>query len=199
MDDRSFETTYAQMLDGELARALRSRRTLVPEARAALDREIVRRQLDPEKLRKQKPRDPEKHRPPTVLEMRLGKKRLRWPSLLGLMAASIVLIATLDRLHVPQFFWPIVITLMVPVATAVGFKELLRRPWFWAILAAIVAVHIVLFRLYGWPPGERWVPGRSIAGLVTLELIPIFALIWRIEKRWERLERSRSKTQVQEP
>ena len=51
MDEHSFDATYAQMLDGELARVLRGRRNLVPEARLALDREIQKRQLDPEKDR----------------------------------------------------------------------------------------------------------------------------------------------------
>ena len=71
MDNRSFEETYAQMMDGELAKVLRGRRTLVPEARAALDSEIQKRQLDPEKLRKLRPRNIDGPKHPTELEKRM--------------------------------------------------------------------------------------------------------------------------------
>ncbi len=199
MDEHSFDATYAQMLDGELARVLRGRRNLVPEARLALDREIQKRQLDPEKLRKRRPRDPEKRRPPTVLEKRLGKKRLRWPQSIALMAASAMLFLVLDRFGAARYFWPLFITIMIPVSTIWGFRELWPRPWFWWTLVAIVTAHVVFFSLVPWPWGTRWVPGLSIAGLVTLESIPIFALIWRLEKRWNRLQRRRSKVRVKEP
>lgn len=83
MIEPSFDETYAHMMDGELAKVLRGRRYLVPEARTALDKEIQKRNLDPEKLRKQRPRNIDGPKHPTTLEKRMKHKRLRWPALLG--------------------------------------------------------------------------------------------------------------------
>ena len=68
MTEESFEATYSQMSDGELARVLRAKRDLVPEAVGALDREIQKRHLDPSELRKLGPRSIGKRRTPTMLE-----------------------------------------------------------------------------------------------------------------------------------
>jgi hypothetical protein len=186
MDDRLFENTYAQMMDGELARALRSRRTLVPEARAALDKEIQKRQIDPEKLRKQRPHSIDGPKHPMGVEKRLKGKRLRWPWMIALMILSFLFAAALGHFGVDQVFWPIWITTLVPFFTVWGFWELKNLPWFWAIIALVVAANITLFGLVGWPWGTHWVPGRGIAGFCTLESVPIFALIARIQKRMDR-------------
>jgi hypothetical protein len=100
-----------------------------------------------------------------------------------LIVLSIILAFTLDRRRVLELFWPVCITTVVPVFTVWGFWELKSRPWFWGAIAVIVAANIALFALAGWPWGTHWVPGRAIAGLCTLELIPIFALIARLQKR----------------
>lgn len=183
MDENAFDENYSQMLDGELARLLRSRRTLVLAAQNALDREIQKRQLDPEKLRKQKPQYFEKNRKPTIAEKRLKNKRLRWPAMLLIMATSILLIFMLDHFDKALYFWPILITISVPAFVVWGFDELLRRRWFWGILAAVFVGNMILFTIVQWPWGTHWVPATTIQGLCTLELIPICVLIDRTEKR----------------
>jgi hypothetical protein len=186
MNEQSFEETYAQMMDGELARTLRSRRTLVPEARAALDQEIQKRQLDPEELRKRRPRNIDGPKHPMEVEKRLKNKRIPFPWLIVLIVLSIALIASLYHFHVPQLYFPIWITILVPSCTVWGFWELKNRLWFWAIIGFITAANIAIFSVMGWPWGTHWVPAHSIAGLCTLESIPIFALIARIQKRMNR-------------
>ncbi len=181
-----FASTYAQMTEGELARVLRGKRSLVPQAVAALDREIKKRNLDPEQLRRQRPRSLERHRQLLTVEKRLKDKRLRWPWLVAIMVLSFVFSALLDHLGILQLFWPIVVTAAIPVFTVWGFWELKRRLWFWLIIALVVAVNTLLFSIIGWPWGTHWIPARSIAGLSTLEMIPIFALIAVLEKRQER-------------
>jgi hypothetical protein len=77
MEDRAdFAATYAQMNEGELARVLRGRRSLVPETAAALDCEIKKRNLIPEQLRRQSPRSLEERRHPFTVEKRLKGKSL---------------------------------------------------------------------------------------------------------------------------
>jgi hypothetical protein len=124
MSKPNFEETYAQMMDGELAKVLHGRRTLVPEARAALDREIEKRQLDPEKLRKLRLRNIDGPKHPTELEKRMKHKRLRWRAGLGLFVCSFLMAATLGHFDRLQWFYPVVIAIIIPTFTVWGFWEL---------------------------------------------------------------------------
>lgn len=183
MAEQLFEETYAQMMDGELAKVLRGRRYLVPEARTALDREIQKRQLDPEKLRKLKPRYIDGLKHPTTLEKRMKHKRLRWGTMLSLMVLSFFLALALDHFGDLQLFWPTWITILIPASLIWGFWELRRQAWFWASVVVVTVAQIAIFSVVGWPWGTRWVPAQSIAGMCTLELIPIFAGLAWLEKQ----------------
>jgi hypothetical protein len=46
----------------------------------------------------------------------------------------------------------------------------------------VTAAPVGFFYFAGWPWGTKWVPGRAIAGLLSLDLVAIFWLISRIEK-----------------
>jgi hypothetical protein len=199
MSEQNFEETYAQMMDGELAKVLRGRRTLVREALTALDREIEKRQLDPEELRKLRPRyiDGPKH--PTELEKRMKHKRLRWRAMVGLFVCSILLIATLGHFGRLQLFWPIVITIFIPTFTIWGFWELKGQLWFWTAILVMTAVQIAIFSVARWPWGTRWVWARTIEGICTLELIPIFAWLAWLEKPLKKHHEEESRTLVKEP
>ena len=163
-----FASTYAQMPDGELARVLRDKHSLVPDAVSALDHEIQKRNLDPSELRKLKPHSIEESRHPTALEKRMKSKRLSLPWQLVTCALSGILLLSLDQFGVEQLFWPVVIT----------------------ILITIVAANVALFSLMGWPWGTHRVSPQMVAGLCTLESIPTFALIARIQKRLDHQRRT---------
>src|SRR5579863_319764 len=124
MSEQSFEATYAQMSDGELAKVLRDKRDLVPEAIAALDREIQNRRLDPSQLRKLHPHSIDGPHHPTDLERRLGGKRIRGVWLVATIVMSMALIAALDHFGIEQLFWPISITIVALVFTIWGHWEL---------------------------------------------------------------------------
>lgn len=194
-----FAATYAQMPDGELARVLRGKRFLVPDARAALDNEIQKRNLDPSQLRKRRPHSIDKRRKPTILEQRMKGKWLSLPWALTTMALSVVLFAVLLHFGHELLFWPVAITLIVPIFTVWGFWELKGRPWFWCVIALVVAANAVLFSLAGWPWGTRHVPAQTLAGLCTVESIPIFALIARLHKRIDRNQDGRPNPTIPEP
>jgi len=182
MTEQSFEVTYAQMLDGELAKILRDRRDLVPEAKAALDREIQNRRLDPSQLRKLHPHGIDGLYHPTEVERRLKGKKLRGVWLLATIVMSVLLIAVLDHFGIEQLFWPISITIVALVFTIWGHWELKQRVWFWVTIAFIAAAHAILYYFVQWPWGSRWVPAATIKGICTLDLIAIFGLISLIEK-----------------
>ena len=138
MDEKDYAETYALMLEGELARVLRGRKRLVPEAQAALNAEVARRGLDAERLRKWKGRSLTRPHKKSELEERMGKKRLGWRGILVSIASSIAVCAVLDYFHHLDMFWPVFITLMAPGAVIWGFPELRRRGWFWVVAAGLV-------------------------------------------------------------
>lgn len=186
------------MMDGELAKVLRGKRYLVPEARTALDKEIQKRNLDPEKLRKQRPRNIDGPKHPTTLEKRMKHKRLRWPGLLGLFVLSVLLSGALDHFDKLQFFWPVVITILIPVSMVWGFWELKGLVWFWTVVMLVIATQIAIFIVVGWPWGTHRVPAQTIEGMCTLELIPIFAGLTWLEKRWQKHHEAESSVPVKE-
>lgn len=190
MNEQSFEATYAQMSDGELAKVLRDKCDLVPDAANALDLEIQKRNLDSSQLRKAKPHSIDK----PWRRTRLGRfsekigieelrgKRIRGVWLLALTALSLLLIAILDHFGIEQLYWPIFTTIAVATFAVWGHLELRGQLWFWLTIAGVVAAHVVFFYFAGWPWGTKWVPARIIAGFWNLDLIAVFVLIWLIEK-----------------
>jgi hypothetical protein len=190
MNEQSFEATYAQMSDAELARVLRDKRDLVPLAVSALDREVHRRNLDPSQLRKLKPRSIDKpwrrtrmgHFSEEIGIEKLRSKRIRGIWLFVLIVLSTFLAFGLDHFGIPELFWPIVTTIVIPFVSVWGHWELKRRPWFWATIAFVTAGHAVFFHFVGWPWGTRWVPATSITGLWTIDIIAVFILIYFVEK-----------------
>lgn len=190
MTKQSFEVTYAQMSDGELAKVLRDKRDLVPEAAKALDLEIQKRNVDPSQLRKLRPHSIDKQWRRTRLGRfsetisieKLRGKRIRGVWLLLDMVLSLLLIAILYHFGIEQLYWPIVTTIAVAAFAVWGHPELVRRLWFWLTIAFVVASHAVFFYFAGWPWGTKWVPAMTIAGFWCLDLVAVFALIWLIEK-----------------
>jgi hypothetical protein len=191
MSEQIFETTYAQMTDGDLARVLRDRRDLMPEARKALDLEIQRRGLDAAQLHQLRPHSIDKpwsHTRFGRFSKKIGieqmrTKRIRGAWLVPLIALSFLFAAALDHFGILKLFWPIIFTASIAVFTVWGHWDLNRRPWFWLTIAAVAAAHVAYFYFFGWPWGNRWVPAMTIAGLCNIDLIAVFALIYFIEKR----------------
>lgn len=188
MNEETFEATYSQMADWELARVFRGRRDLVPAAKRALDLEVQKRHLDPAQLHKLRPHSIESHRKTVIDKLggkgleQLKKKRLRGRWLLAIMAWSLLLCVLLDHFGALQLFWPVNITIIVPFFVIWGHWELRRRPWFWITIASVVAAHVIFFSFVAWPWGTRWVWARIVEGLSTIDIVAIFALITLIEK-----------------
>ncbi len=190
MIDQTFEATYAQMPDGELAKVLRDRRDLVPEAVAALDHEIQKRNLNSSQLHKLKPHSIAKPWSRTVsgrLSEKIGleklrTKRIRGIWLLVLIVLSAMLAFALDHFGFLQLYWPIVTTVAISAFAIWGHWDLKGQGWFWATIVIVIAAHVVFFRFVGWPWGAKWVPALAIAGLWNVDLIAVFALVYLVEK-----------------
>lgn len=190
MTDQSFEAAYVRKSDGELARLLRDKRDLVQEAAAALDREIQRRNLEPPRLRKLRPRSIDTPWRRTCLgrsseEMgieRLRTKRIRGVWRVVLIVLGFLLATVLGHFEILELFWPIITTIAISVFTVWGHWELKHRLWFWATFAFVAAAHVAFFHFVGWPWGTKWVPAMTIAGFWSVDLVAVFALVYPIEK-----------------
>ena len=110
------------MMDGELAKSSADGGLWSWSASGA-HREIQKRQLDPEKLRKLRLRNIDGPKHPTELEKRMKDKRLRWRAGLGLMVVSFLVAATLGHFD-RRNFWPTVSTIFIPTFTIWGFWAL---------------------------------------------------------------------------
>src|SRR5580700_2644803 len=114
MTQQSYEANYAQMSDGELAKVLRDKRDLVPEAARALNLEIQEHDFDPSQLRKLRPHSIDKPWRRTRLGRfsekigieRLRGKRIRGVWLLVEMVLSLLFIAILYHFGIEQLYWP---------------------------------------------------------------------------------------------
>ena len=119
--------------------------------------------------------------------------------MLGLMVLSFFFALALDHFEVLQLYWPAWITILIPAFTIWGFWELRGRFWFWAVILLVMATQIAIFSLVGWPWGTHWVPGRAIAGMCTVELIPIFAGLAWLEKRSNKHYGAGAQAPLEEP
>jgi hypothetical protein len=190
MSDQSFETTYGQMSDGELAKVLRDRRDLVPEARTALDLEVRKRDLDPSQLRKFRPHSIDKPWSRTRLgrfSKKIGIEEMRTKRIRGMWLVTLLVLSTLfagilGHFGILEFFWPIITTIAIPAFTVWGHWKLKRQAWFWITIALVIAAHAAFFFFAGWPWGRRWVPAMTIAGLWNVDLIVVFTIIYFVEK-----------------
>jgi hypothetical protein len=108
------------------------------------------------------------------------------------------------KMHLPWWVWlsliigclPIIwlfdrfgkIDLFLPVLNSIGMFGFLialkwnlrRRAWFWITMVTVAALHVPIILLIPWP--TEWVPARAFAGLATVDLLLILAILWVVEK-----------------
>lgn len=192
MPELDYADYYAHLTDGELAKITSARRTLVPEARDCLDRELAKRQLSPGELKRF--RNYRHQEDPSLRKLRrsklLGKVNelrrmptLRWPGLLVVMVVSFFLAFAFDHFKALDLFRPIIGTLVVFFLTIRFHWELRWRPWFWLTLLAWAIIHFLVICRVHWPAG--WVPAKVWEGYVTLDTVAIFVSIALIERMLE--------------
>jgi hypothetical protein len=64
--------------------------------------------------------------------------------------------------------------------------KLRRHAWFWIAMTIIVALHVLLLLFVPWT--TRWVPAMAIAGIDSVDLIAILAILTVVGKYEEGLK-----------
>jgi hypothetical protein len=79
-----------------------------------------------------------------------------------------------DDLALPAFIYSAMILL------AIGIRwKLKTRPWFWAVIAVVVALHALLLFRFTWPHFQ--VSRISLLPIGLVDLLTILGIIWLIE------------------
>jgi hypothetical protein len=193
MPAEDFKAYYGQLTDGELAKIVSSRRTLVPEARVCLDEEIARRGLTPEDLKRFRNARHDYRRDQSPLQRKIRRSkvlarvndlrkmpRLGWRGILGGIVCTFVMAAIFDYFGVLDLTLPVCNSALVLFFILRSHWGLKRRVWFWGVVAVWIAMHVWIIVRVHWP--SRWVPARVWSGYATIDLIVIFVVIALIEK-----------------
>lgn len=193
MKAEDYAAYYAQLPDGELAKIASSRRTLVPDARVALDEEVAKRGWTPEDIRRFKNyrhsyRDPESPIQRKMRHSHLFDKvdevrkmpTLRWRGILAIVVCTIPVALLFDHFGILDLVMPVYGTVAVLLLTIRFHWELKRRPWFWMVIAVWAALHAWMLVRVHWP--HQWIPGRAWGGAATLDTVATFVIVALIEK-----------------
>jgi hypothetical protein len=116
-----------------------------------------------------------------ALDIKAAKKiRLHWWGLLCVMIGAMPLFWLFDHFGRLDLGMPtLVSTAMLGFAIAVKWK-LRRRAWFWITMTVIAAFQILLILFVPWP--TKWVPAAVFAGLGSVELYGVLAILDVVEK-----------------
>jgi len=126
-----------------------------------------------------------------ALDIKAAKKiRLHWWGLLCVMIGAMPLSWLFDHFGRLDLVMPTLVSIaMLGFAIAVKWK-LRRRAWFWITMTVIAALHILLILFVPWP--TKWVPAAVFAGLGSVELYGVLAILDVVEKFLEFPETSES-------
>ena len=117
------------------------------------------------------------------------KMRLRWRSLLCVMIGALLIDGLFDHfgrldLARPSMFSVAAIAFVIAVK-----RNLMRYAWFWITIALVVTLHAVLISSVTWT--VNWVPAAVSAGICTVDLIIMLAILDSLEILLQRKEKTK--------
>lgn len=167
-----FPTEYSHSSDDELLHLATQRHYLTTEARAALDAELLRRNLaESDRLEHQKfVKRQERREFPARRRKILGKRQFSWLELLSAAAAMAVIagayIALPKRFHLkPDWEEPALCVMIASVMVIVGWRSLWRNITFWIALILSAAIQLVVVHAWVQRTGGL---NRNVGKLATL-------------------------------
>jgi hypothetical protein len=112
------------------------------------------------------------------------KMRLHWWGLLCVMIGSLPIYWVFDHFGRLNLALPTLVGVAV-LGCAIAIKWKLRRQvWFWIAMIVFVALHVLLLLFFPWP--TKWVPASVFAGISSVELYAMLAILCVVEKFVER-------------
>lgn len=106
--------------------------------------------------------------------------RLHWRALLILFVVALPLPWVFDRFGRLNLFLPTFNGVFVLVLVVVVKRTLMRHAWFWATMAVLAALHVVLILLVPWT--TKWVPALTIAGIASVDFIVMLTIVDVVER-----------------
>jgi hypothetical protein len=118
------------------------------------------------------------------------KIRLPWWLILGIVIISMPIYGLFDYFGDLAIALPLV-NVAIVLSFAVAVKWSLRRmPWFWGVVTVIAALHAAVTLSIQWT--TSWVPALAIAGVDSLDLVAIIAVVDVVGRAFERPARGRA-------
>jgi hypothetical protein len=108
------------------------------------------------------------------------KMRLHWWGLLCVIVGSLPIYWVFDHFGRLNLALPTLVSFAV-LGLAIAIKWNLRQQvWFWIALIVFVALHVLLILFVPWP--TKWVPASVFAGMASVELYAMLAILCVVEK-----------------
>src|SRR5262249_43771162 len=114
-------------------------------------------------------------------DIRAAKKiRLPWWALMSLFVVGLPCVWLFDQFGRLNFFLPTFSSIFV-LAFLIDLKWSLRRhAWFWCTVVILAAVHVLVVLFVPWT--DKWVPASAIAGIMSVDLIVMLAILVVVER-----------------
>ena len=121
-------------------------------------------------------------------DLKVAKKmRLRWRGLLCVFIGTLLVAWAFDHFGRFDLTRPALVSAGA-IAFAIAIKwDLRRRAWFWIAIFILAALHVALLASVPW--ADKWVPAAVSAGVCTIDVFVMLAIIDAIEICVERRER----------
>lgn len=110
-------------------------------------------------------------------DIKAAKKipRLPWRDLLYLIIVALPIMWLFDHFGKPELYSPVTASIVVLGFVLVLKWKWARRTWFWITMAVVIGLHVPLILFVPWP--TRWVPAPVWAGLATIDMVVVLAIV----------------------
>ena len=106
--------------------------------------------------------------------------RLHWPGMLGVIVGSLLTTLLFERLGKPGLAMPTMISLVAIAFTVFIKRGLIGRAWFWGVVGAFAALHVVALVSLSWR--DNWTPAAALAGAACLDFFVMLGVIDGLEQ-----------------
>lgn len=110
--------------------------------------------------------------------------RLPWWGILCLIICVLPIVWLFYQIRKPELLLPAMNGAAV-LGFAIAVKRNLRwRVWFWVTMTIIAGLHLLLILTVPWT--TNWIPASAIAGIDSIDLVLIFAIVAVVQKLTDR-------------
>jgi hypothetical protein len=124
-------------------------------------------------------------------DIKIAKKiRLGWRGKLTAVVGFLLTILLFDHFGRVDLARPSMLSAGAIAFTAAVKWKLTGQTWFWTAIAVIITLHVVLILSVPWT--TKWVPAAACAGICTVDLIAMLAILDALETILQRSAKHRT-------